>query len=118
MERNKANQQTINKIINLVESSQCDIIHIRDQLEETNTQLEHALQQLEELLVTQDQIDPPVTLQAHAVARHPEAQVVEVCTGASKSTKPKVKPTKKGERLAEAKTRAREWAESLPQGRK
>jgi septation ring formation regulator EzrA len=118
MERNEANRQTINEIINLVESSQCDIIHIRDQLEETNTQLEHALQRLEELLVTQDQTDPPVTLQAHAVAQHPEAQVIEVCARTSRSTKPKAKPTKKGERLAEARTRAREWAESLPQKRK
>ena len=118
MEQNEANRKTISEIINLVESSQCDIIHIRDQLEETNTQLEHALQQLEELLVTQDQIEPSVTLQAHAVAQHPEAQVVEVCARASRNTKPKTKPTKKGERLAEAKTRAREWAESLPQKRK
>ena len=46
MEQNEANRKTISEIINLVESSQCDIIHIRDQLEETNNQLEHALQQL------------------------------------------------------------------------
>ena len=118
MERNEANRKTINEIIHLVESSQCDIIHIRDQLEETNNQLEHALQQLEELLVTQDQTDSPVTIQAHAVARHPEAQVVEVCPDESRDTQPKAQTTTKAQRLEEAKTRAREWAASLTQGRK
>ena len=99
----------------LVESLQCDILHIRDQLEETNTQLEHALQQLEELLVNQDKTDSPVTIQAHAVASHPEAQVIEVCPGESGDSKPKAKPNKKAQQLEEARTRAREWAKSLTQ---
>ena len=63
--------------------------------------------------MAQDQTDSPVTIQAHAVASHPKAQVIAVCPGESGDSKPKAKPTKKAQRLEEARTRAREWATSI-----
>jgi hypothetical protein len=118
MQRKDTSRTTINEIIDFVESSQCDLLHIRDQLEETNIQLGHALQQLEERLIAQENIDPPVTVQAQAVASHPEAQVVEVCSGESGDCKPKAKVSKKAQQVEEARQRAREWAKSLTPNRK
>jgi prefoldin subunit 5 len=82
MQQKEADYKTISKVIDLIKSSECDILHISwDQLEETKNQLGHTIQLLKDFLVTQNDTETSLPVQAYVVANHPEAQVVAVCTG-------------------------------------
>jgi hypothetical protein len=99
-------RKAIKEAINLIESIECEVLSIRDDLEAANNHLWQATSLLEELLHARATADTSadLPLQAQPVIEPPEARVIEVC---QEGLKPKAKPSNKVQEREAAKERSR-----------